>query len=177
MTALMHSRRLTFRALQPADAVRIADLAGAWEVASMTGRIPYPYSAEEAQHWVSGLAAGEIVFGIERSGELIGLCGYTANTDGSAEIGYWIGQPYWGNGYATEAAQRIMDYGFTKGGVRRFVCSHFVENPGSQRVIAKLGFRLLGHCSGWCAARGMEMPALMYERRRPLTARLKAMAP
>lgn len=172
----MQTRRLQLRALVPGDAARIAELAGTWEVASMTGRIPYPYSAEQAQHWLTDLAEGEVVFGITLNGELIGLCGYTADDGDTAEIGYWIGKPYWGQGYATEAARHVMEHGFTKGGIRRFVCCHFTENAGSQRVIAKLGFRLLGHSSGWCAARGMEMPALKYERRRPLTARLKAFA-
>lgn len=172
----MQTRRLQLRPLNSDDATRIAELAGTWEVASMTGRIPYPYSAEQAQHWLTDLAQGEVVYGITLASELIGICGYTADEQDTAEIGYWIGQAYWGHGYATEAARHLMEHGFTKGGIKRFVCSHFTENPGSQRVIAKLGFRLLGHSSGWCAARGMELPALKYERRRPLTARLKALA-
>lgn len=170
----MQTRRLELRPLKPDDATRIADLAGVWEVASMTGRVPYPYSAEQAQHWVSGLAEGEVVFGITRQGELIGICGYTADEDGHAEVGYWIGLPYWGQGYATEAVRHLMDYGFTKGGIKRFECCHFTENAASARVITKLGFRRLGHCSGWCAARGQELPTIRYERRRPLSARLKA---
>ena len=172
----MQTRRLQLRALRHDDVPRIADLAGAWEIASMTGRIPYPYSADQAQHWVTGLAEGEVVYGITLNGELIGICGYAATGNGTAELGYWIGKPYWGHGYATEAVRVLMQNGFTKGGIRRFTCCHFTENPGSQRVIKKLGFRLLGHCSGWCAARGMELPALRYERRRPLSAALKALA-
>lgn len=140
----------------------------------MTGRIPYPYSAQQAQHWLTDLAEGEVVFGITLNGDLIGLCGYTANGNASAEIGYWIGKAYWGRGYATEAARHLMEHGFTKGGIKRFECSHFTENAASARVITKLGFRRLGHCSGWCAARGQELPTIRYERRRPLTARLKA---
>ena len=108
---------------------RIADLAGEWEVARMTGRIPYPYSVDQAQHWVTGLAEGEVVRGIKLNGELIGICGYAATGNGTAEIGYWIGKPYWGHGYATEAARHLMQYGFTKGGIRRFTCCHFTENP------------------------------------------------
>lgn len=172
----MQTRRLSLRPLEPGDALRIADLAGTWEVASMTGRIPYPYSVNDAQHWLTGLADGEVVYGITLKGELIGICGYTANSDGTAEIGYWIGIPYWGQGFATEAVARLMEHGFTRGGIKRFFCCHFTENPASERVIHKLGFRLLGHSAGWCAARGMELPALKYERRRPIRAALKALA-
>ncbi len=170
------TRRLALRALDASDAPRIAVLAGVWEVASMTGRIPYPYSSVDALHWVTELADGEIVYGITLNGALIGICGYTPDGTGAAEVGYWIGQDYWGKGYATEAVRELIGHGFRRGGIHRFTCSHFTENKGSQRVIAKLGFRLLGLSSGWCAARGMELPTLRYERRRPLSARLKAFA-
>lgn len=142
----------------------------------MTGRIPYPYPPDAAQDWVDGLADGEIVFGIEHRGELAGLCGYTLQDDGIAEFGYWLGRPYWGRGLATEAARAMIAYGFTKGGVKRFVCSHFTENAASARVIAKLGFKPLGHCAGWCEARQQELPALKYERRKPWLSYLKARA-
>ena len=91
---VMRTNRLTLRPLQHDDAGRIALLGGDWDVASMTGRIPYPYSAEAAQHWLTGVAHGEVVLGIWHANELIGLCGYSPQSDGSAELGYWIGKPY-----------------------------------------------------------------------------------
>ena len=172
----MQTRRLTLRPLRGDDAERIADLAGVWEVASMTGRIPYPYSLGAAQHWITGLAEGEVVFGVEHRGELIGVVGYTPNGNGTAEFGYWIGLPYWRQGFATEAARRLLDHGFIEGGIKTFFCSHFTENPASARVIEKLGFRLIGHAAGWCEARGMELPVLRYERRRPILASIRARA-
>jgi RimJ/RimL family protein N-acetyltransferase len=159
------------------DAARIAVLAGDWDVASMTGRIPYPYSQEAAHHWVNGLAEHEEVFGIEFDGALIGICGFTRHDNGDAELGYWIGKPYWNRGFATEAASAVMTYGFTKSGVRRFICKHLAENHGSARVIQKLGFKYAGKDSGWCEARQCELPTLMYTRRRPLTLAFRALAP
>ena len=172
----MKTKRLILRPLEAGDAKRIAALAGVWEVASMTGRIPYPYSEAAAQQWVKGFAAGEVVFGIEHAGELIGVCGFTPDGAGGAELGYWIGKPYWGHGFATEAASAAMRYGFTKCGVKRFVCSHFSDNAASARVIGKLGFRATGPHVGWCEARQQEWPTERYERRRPWTAVLKALA-
>ena len=162
----MRTNRLTLRQLQHNDAERIALLGGDWDVASMTGRIPYPYSAEAAQHWLTGVAIGEVVRGIWHANELIGLCGYSPQADGSAELGYWIGKPYWGQGYATEASRALMNYGFRKGRIKRFTCCHFIDNPASARVAAKLGFRSLGPCTGWCEARQKDQPTLKYERRR-----------
>lgn len=171
----MQTKRLILRALEPSDAQRIAALAGVWEVASMTGRIPYPYSEVAAQQWVKGFAAGEVVFGIEHERELIGVCGFTPSGDGNAELGYWIGKDYWGQGFATEAADALMRYGFTKCGIKRFVCKHLSDNAASARVIAKLGFKFAGPDTGWCEARQMDMPVLTYHRRRPWMAALKAL--
>jgi [ribosomal protein S5]-alanine N-acetyltransferase len=173
---MIQTKRLTLRPLHASDAERIAVLGGDWDVASMTGRIPYPYSAEAAQHWLEGVAAGEVVFAIDYQGALIGICGYTPVADGSAEMGYWLGKPYWRQGLATEAARALMNYGFTRGGIKRFTCSHFTENPQSARVVAKLGFRAIGLRNGWCEARQQDLPAKTYTRRRPWTSALRALA-
>lgn len=172
----MKTTRLNLRTVVHDDAERIAALAGDWDVASMTGRIPFPYSEEAAHHWVDGLAEHEEVFGIELAGELIGICGFTNDGTGDAELGYWIGKPYWGNGYATEAARAVMAHGFTKSGVRRFMCKHLTGNDSSARVIRKLGFRYTGPAMGWSEARQCELPALTYERRRPWAIAIRALA-
>jgi [ribosomal protein S5]-alanine N-acetyltransferase len=172
----MKTARLRLRAVTHDDATRIAALAGDWDVASMTGRIPFPYSEEDANDWVDGLAEQEEVFGIDLQGELIGICGFTLEDNGDAELGYWIGKSYWGNGYATEAARAVMAYGFAKSGVRRFVCKHLTGNDASEHVIRKLGFKYTGASTGWCEARQCELPALSYERRRPWTMAIRALA-
>jgi [ribosomal protein S5]-alanine N-acetyltransferase len=172
----MKTARLRLRAVTHEDAPRIAALAGDWDVASMTGRIPFPYSEEAANQWVDGVTEQEEVFGIDLDGELIGICGFTIDDDGDAELGYWLGKPYWGHGYATEAARAVMAYGFSKGGVRRFYCKHLAGNEASARVIKKLGFRFTGSGTGWCEARQRELPALLYERRRPWTMAIRASA-
>jgi [ribosomal protein S5]-alanine N-acetyltransferase len=172
----MRTERLHLRPLTFVDASRIADLGGDWDVARMTGRIPYPYSVDAALQWVTGLAAGEQVFAIDYQGQLIGLCGFTLADDCNAEIGYWIGRPHWGEGFATEAARAVIHHGFTKCNIRRFTCSHFTDNPASRRVIQKLGFNETGLSRGWCEARQLELPTTRYERRRPWTAAIKALA-
>ena len=100
----MRSQRLTYRPLDARDAGRIAVLAGEWDVARMTSRIPHPYSLIDADQWIASIDHDEFVRGVERDGELIGAVGYISGEPRQAEIGYWIGKPWWGNGYATEAA-------------------------------------------------------------------------
>jgi [ribosomal protein S5]-alanine N-acetyltransferase len=162
----MRTERLRLRPLTARDTARIALLAGDWDVACMTARIPYPYSAELAEQWIGGLAEGEIVRGIERRGTLIGVCGYLPDGSGSAEIGYWIGKPWWGQGFATESARAVVKHCFASAGIERVTSGHFIDNPASGKVIAKLGFQFVGMDRLWCEARQTEVETLKYELRR-----------
>lgn len=161
------TRRLELRPLTARHAARIAELAGDFEVARMTARIPHPYSVADAADWLATLEPSEIVRGIFLGRTLVGACGYTRAANASAEIGYWIGKPYWGRGYATEAAAALVVHAFECAGLSRLTCGHLVDNPASARVIAKLGFRRFGFDRVWCEARGMWMPALRYELLKP----------
>jgi RimJ/RimL family protein N-acetyltransferase len=172
----MKSQRLTYREITYADAARIARLAGEWDVACMTARIPYPYTLTQAHQWIGTIGNDEFVRAIELNGELIGAVGYVRADNGSAEIGYWLGKPWWGQGYASEAAEALVAYCFAKEGFERLTCCHFLDNVASQRIIKKLGFRLVGPCVAWCEARGSEIPTLRYVRRRPMLMRFRRRA-
>ncbi len=162
------TERLSLRPLSMADVRRVAILASDWGIASMTARIPFPYTERDAAEWIGGLDASEAVAAIERAGVLIGLVGYSPAADGrSAEIGYWIGRPYWGQGFATEAASAMLSHCFAKERFERLTCCHFLDNPASRRVIEKLGFRALGQCSAWSEARRCHAPTQRYELRAP----------
>lgn len=161
---VIRTPRLVLRPLEAGDLPEVARLAGDWDIASMTARIPYPYTLTDARQWLDGLEAGEVVRAITSDDRLFGLTGYLPAADGrSAEIGYWIGKPYWGNGYATEAASALITYGFAKAGFDMLTCCHFADNLASRRVIAKLGFTSTGSCSCWCEARRVKAPAEQYE--------------
>ncbi len=162
--------RLILRPVTVSDAPRIAELGGDWDVASMTSRMPYPYTLDSAHQWIEGLANGEKVFAIEREGVLIGITGFTATPDGtSAEVGYWLGKSYWRQGIATEAAHALINHCFKKEGLRTITCGHFDDNPASARVIEKLGFDRIGTSQCWCEARRLDRPAIRYELNRPQT--------
>ena len=162
---VIRTPRLILRALGEHDLADVAELAGDWDVASMTARIPYPYTLQDARQWLHGLEDGEFVRAITAAsdGRLLGITGYLPSHDGTAaEIGYWIGKPYWGNGYATEAARSLVNYCFDRADFTTLTCCHFTDNPASARVIEKLGFTDDGTCSHWCEARRVEAPAQQY---------------
>jgi ribosomal-protein-alanine N-acetyltransferase len=160
----IRTERLLLRAPALGDASVIAELAGDFDVASMTGTIPHPYSEDMAIDWIESLRAGEegVAFAIDLGGRLIGCVGYRATRRDHAEMGYWIGKPYWGQGYATEAALALIRYAFERERFDYLTVGHFKENPASARVIAKLGFELSGEVLRDCAARRNKGRCLTY---------------
>ena len=156
--------RLVLRAPLLADAARISLLAGDFDVASMTGTIPHPYSERQAAEWLASALAGEegVVFAIMRSGAVIGCTGYRAFGEDHAELGYWIGKPYWRMGYATEAVRALILHAFETGGFAYLTVGHFSDNPASARIIAKFGFAPEGKEMRECAARGARAQCLTY---------------
>jgi RimJ/RimL family protein N-acetyltransferase len=162
------TERLVLRPLELRDAARIALLAGDFDVASMTGTIPHPYNEQMAGEWIGSALAGEegTVFVIERDGALIGCVGYREDEKGGAELGYWLGKPYWGHGYATEASAAMVAYAFDAGGLDYLTIGHFADNPASARIIAKLGFTEQGEKIRECVAREEKARCVIYRLER-----------
>ena len=112
----LETERLVLRPFEMGDAPRVQLLAGDRSVAATTKTIPHPYEDGMAEQWIGTHQdrfenGQEIVFAITRKdgGELIGAIGLTLNlTQENAEMGYWIGKPYWGRGYCTEAGRAVL---------------------------------------------------------------------
>jgi ribosomal-protein-alanine N-acetyltransferase len=159
--AILETDRLILRPLRRTDAAEFTRLAGDWAVASMTSDIPYPFSEKQARGWLTPVR-GEVRFAIEFAGQLIGGVGFYRRSAGAAELGFWLGRPWWGRGYATEAARAVVQHGFKVHRLPGFTSAHFVDNPASGRVLAKLGFEPVAR--GWigCVARGHDVEVLTF---------------
>ena len=160
----IRTQRLVLRQPTPADAQRVCVLAGDYDVACMTAAIPHPYDEQMAADWLVSASGGEegVVFMIEREDILIGCTGYRAFDTEHAELGYWIGKPYWGLGYATEAVRALIAHALDADGFAYLKAGHFAENSASQTVLRKLGFSLHGEEMRECAARGEEVSCFVY---------------
>ena len=156
--------RLLLRPPALADAAQISLLAGDYDVASMTGTIPHPCSQQQAEEWIGSALASddEVVFAVTQSGALIGCTGYRAFGTDHAELGYWIGKPYWRMGYATEAVRALIAHGFDEGGFKYLIAGHFADNPATERVLRKLGFVPTGEETRDCVARGDQVQSFTY---------------
>jgi RimJ/RimL family protein N-acetyltransferase len=142
---VLKTARLSLRAPVRGDVANIVALAGDRRVAENTARIPHPYTVADAEGFVASAnqESGETVFAIERDGALIGMCGIDMRRDG-AELGYWLGVPFWRQGYATEAARALIDYAFAELGHQALQSGARVSNPASRRVLEKCGFQWTG---------------------------------
>jgi len=149
--AILRTDRLVLRPLQQDDAPIVQKLAGEKDVASTTRLIPHPYPPGAAEQWIGTLPeqyerAEAITWGVAmQAGPLLGtirlvLCA----SDNNAELGYWIGKPFWNNGYCTEAARAVIAYGFDVLGLERIFANYFARNPASARVLIKLGLQQEG---------------------------------
>lgn len=139
---------ITIRRYQLSDAGRLAELANNYNVAKfLTDRFPHPYTLEHAQNFIESFRKDEPtkVFVIDLNGELIGGTGIHLQEDifkNNAELGYWIGEPYWGKGYMTEALKLVSAYAFENFPITRLYCRVYGNNPRSMKVLEKAGFSL-----------------------------------
>jgi len=153
--------RLVLRPLTMADAPDVQRLAGEREVASTTLNIPHPYEPGMAEQWIGthqeAYERGELVnFAIVRRADntLMGCIGLRINQyHAHAELGYWIGVPFWSQGYCTEAARAVVHYGFEVLRLHRIHASYMTRNPASGRVMQKIGMTYEGclrqHVQKW----------------------------
>jgi len=145
--------RLILRPFSLNDATRVQLLAGDAAIAETTLTIPHPYEDGMAEEWISThekkfQQGGGIDFAITLKAEniLIGAIGISNINQkfDKAEIGYWIGKPFWNNGYCTEAVKAVLKYCFEELKVNKVYAHHFIENAASGKVMKKAGMKKEG---------------------------------
>jgi RimJ/RimL family protein N-acetyltransferase len=144
---VLSTERLVLRAPQESDVAELVTLADNRHVAEMLARMPHPYGEAEARAFLlmTRQRRTGTAYALTRKddGAFVGCAGLNA-TDRGLELGYWIGEPYWKNGYATEAAHALVDLAFARTAVQVLHASCRVINPASRRVIHKCGFQYAG---------------------------------
>jgi RimJ/RimL family protein N-acetyltransferase len=153
----LETERLVLRSPQLADAAAIAALADNRKVAEMTASIPHPYRLEDAEAWIAGVPEKTpgLAFALfeKKGGAFVGSCGFGIRDEAIPEIGYWIGEPFWGRGYATEAVRTMIDHVFTATDLDALAAACRVTNTASRRVLEKCGFQWTG--AGLCRVRAL----------------------
>jgi RimJ/RimL family protein N-acetyltransferase len=142
------TERLVLRPPHPDDLDDLVRLANNRAIAGMLGRLPHPYTHAHGREFIAAARPGRhggcrYALALADSGDFIGCAGLEWRESG-LELGYWIGEPFQGRGYATEAAHALVDLAFRATGIEQLHASCRVINPASRRVIQKCGFQYVG---------------------------------
>lgn len=134
---------------------------------NLRDRFPHPYTEADARFWLESVvgAKPETTFAITVADEAVGGIGYTVQTDvahRSAEIGYWLGEEFWGRGITTEALVAVTDYAFATHDLCRLYAHVFAWNPASARVLEKAGYVFEGRLRKSVTKDGQTIDQLMY---------------
>jgi len=172
----IETERLLLRPFELSDARDVQRLAGDKAIAATTLSIPHPYEDGMAEEWISTHQAkfeagtlSNFAVVLRASDELIGAIGLViVPRFERAELGYWIGRPYWKNGYCTEAGQAVLQYGFSILKLNRIHASCLTCNPASGKVMQKMGMAHEGcarqHVKRWDKFEDLELYGLLKEQ-------------
>lgn len=156
------------RSLEITDVAALVQYANNWNVAkNLWDAFPYPYTTEDALGWIH-YAMGqkpETHFAIASAKEVIGGIGFYIQRDiyrQSAEIGLWVGEPFWGKGIATLALKAVTEYAFTHFNLVRLYAGVFEWNQPSARVLEKAGYVFEGRLRKSVVKDGKNIDQLMY---------------
>lgn len=141
----LETTRLKLRPYTEADIPELLPLIGTREVAATTLRIAHPYTEQDARAFLELAKEPDklwLAISLRSDGRQVGGIGLRIDKQYQhAELGYWLGVPFWGRGYATEAATEILRYGFETLALHRIFASHFRQNPASGRILKKIGMK------------------------------------
>jgi RimJ/RimL family protein N-acetyltransferase len=170
ITPMLSSGSLILRPFEREDRQALAELADNPKVSRyLRDRFPSPYTQDAADAWITASSFEEPRhnFAIQWEGQLAGGIGLEPFSDvhsRTAEIGYWLGEPYWGRGLATAAIALVAEYGFSALRLIRIQAAIFAENMASARGLEKNGFILEGTMRRHITKHGRTHDALLYAK-------------
>ena len=161
-------KHCTLRCWQPGDEVSLARHANNYKIwRNVRDRFPHPYSLEDAERWVEHARNEYPItnFAIAVEGAAVGGIGLIFHDDiyhRSAEMGYWLGESFWGRRLMTEAVQGMTAWAFDNFDLARIYAGVLEWNPGSARVLEKAGFTFEARLRMAVTKEGITMDELMY---------------
>jgi len=159
--------RLLLRAPDIADADAMQRLANNKTIHKFLARLPHPYKRADALDFITNMARNDNEHAyaiIAQTGEFIGIISLRFKTDAPPELGYWLGEPFWGQGYASEAANALVKAAFARG-IDKIFARAIANNKGSINVLEKCGFKKTGEHLDDCGPHEGAMVAF-FERER-----------
>ncbi|HKK47270.1 MAG TPA: GNAT family N-acetyltransferase [Balneolaceae bacterium] len=177
----LETERMQLRKPVAKDIPHIVNYAGNPKIEEMTLNIPHPYHEKDAISWINLAYEGfednsryNFVMDLKPNKGIIGCIGLEINTRfNRAELGYWVAEPYWNQGYASEATKAILRFGFEKVGLHKIYASHYSKNPASGKVMIKNGMKKEGKLKEHVLKANQYLSVIQYRLTRDEYQRLK----
>lgn len=145
------------------DKLPLQMLLNNFEVSQWTAGIPYPFTLEDSINWINKQNTREHCYVISNNKGLVGDIGLYPVIDNCYELGYWIGQDYWGKGYATEACKALLELVKNKIPSEKIFATCQVGNSASEKILNNLGFKEIEQILSFSKARNKETACLKYQ--------------
>ena len=164
MSIIINTERLTLKKIEKKDLKILVNHLNNWNVVKWLVNVPYPYTLIDAETWLDKSSKEELALNIYFKSILIG--GITIDkrtTNYSPVLGYWIGEEYWGNGYALEACNSLISYFFSNHSGNKLYASHILKNEKSKKILLNLGFQNVSKGKVFSLSKNKEEEDVNYE--------------
>ena len=164
MSIVIHSERLILKKIEKKDLKNLINYLNNWNVVKWLINVPYPYTLKDAEKCLYKSSKEELALNIYLRNDLIGGITIDKRTDNNiAVLGYWIGEEYWGKGYAIEACNSLITYFFSNHSENKLYASHMLKNEKSKKILLNLGFKKVSECKVFSLSKNTEVDDVNYE--------------
>ena len=164
MSILLKTERLNLKKIKKKDLQILVNHLNNWNVVKWLINVPYPYTLKDAANWLDKSTKEELALNIYLRNDLIG--GITIDKRTSKKIpvlGYWLGEQYWGRGYAIEACNSLISYFFSNHSENKLYASHMFQNEKSKKILLSLGFNKVSTGKVFSLSKKTEVEDINYE--------------
>ena len=164
MNIQLHTENIIIKKPKKNDISSLVNELNNWNISKWLVEVPYPYSISDANYWIKKTEENEFSFNIYLNNKLIGGISISKKLGNTKwELGYWIGEKYWGNKYSKEACESLIKYFFTNTSNNIIYASHMKDNIRSKKIILSLGFKEIGSGSKYSLSRQDDIEDINYQ--------------
>ena len=164
MSILINTERLNLKKIEKKDIKILVNHLNNWNVVQWLVNVPYPYTLNDAEKWLDKSSKEELALNIFLKNNLIGGITIDKRADSNTPVlGYWIGEEYWGKGYAIEACNSLISYFFSNHSENKLYASHMLKNEKSKKILLNLGFEKVSESKIFSLSKNTEVDDVNYE--------------
>ena len=164
MSILINTERLNLKKIDKKDIKILVNHLNNWNVVQWLVNVPYPYTLIDAEKWLDKSSKEELALNIYFNNNLIGGITIDKRTSNKKPVlGYWLGEQYWGRGYALEACNSLISYFFSNHSENKLYASHMFQNEKSKKILLSLGFNKVSTGKVFSLSKNIEVEDINYE--------------